>query len=228
MVSQSGKADPSVRIVAIDEDLEFLDFLTQTLSESRVEIVTSANPEEGLDLALGVRTDIVLLDLMMPTCRGLEVLDKIVRVNPTINVILLTGEYSTESAVEAIQKGAADYLNKPISVEVLRRRVGKFVDIARERHEATQISRDLVEAFQFEGIVGWSPLMLEVFDRIRCVAPHFRNIGGALAPSPWSCAFRTLCGMQLWSNGRNLVRERGVWSRARSIHGGGPRQEGIF
>jgi len=176
MVSQSGKADPPVRIVAIDDDLEFLDFLTQALSESRLEIVTSANPEEGLDLALGVRTDIVLLDLMMPSCRGLEVLDKIVRVNPTINVILLTGEYSTESAVEAIQKGAADYLNKPISVEVLRRRVGKFVDIARERHEATQISRDLVEAFQFEGIVGWSPLMLEVFDRIRRVAPHFRNI----------------------------------------------------
>jgi len=67
-------------------------------------------------------------------------------------------------------------LNKPISIEVLRRRVGKFVDIARERHEATQISRDLVEAFQFEGIVGWSPLMLEVFDRIRRVAPHYRNI----------------------------------------------------
>src|SRR5436190_263793 len=147
--------------------------LEYTLS---MESVTSANPEEGLDLALGVRTDIVLLELMMPTRRGLEVLDKIVRVNPTINVILLTGEYSTESAVEAIQKGAADYLNKPISVEVLRRRVGKFVDIARERHEATQISRDLVEAFQFEGIVGWSPLMLEVFDRIRRVAPHFRNI----------------------------------------------------
>jgi len=176
MVSQSGKADPPVRIVAIDDDLEFLDFLTQALSESRLEIVTSANPEEGLDLALGVRTDIVLLELMMPTRRGLEVLDKIVRVNPTINVILLTGEYSTESAVEAIQKGAADYLNKPISVEVLRRRVGKFVDIARQRREATQISRDLVEAFQFEGIVGWSPLMLEVFDRIRRVAPHFRNI----------------------------------------------------
>jgi DNA-binding NtrC family response regulator len=176
MVPKGTKADPLVRIVAIDDDLGFLEFLTDALSEEGLEIVTSGDPKEGLDLALGVRTDIVLLDLMMPTCSGLELLDKIVRVNPTINVVLLTGEYSTESAVEAIQKGAADYLNKPISVDELRRRMSKFVAIARERHEATQLSHDLKEAFQFEGIVGWSPLMLEVFDRIRRVAPHFRNV----------------------------------------------------
>jgi DNA-binding NtrC family response regulator len=97
-------------------------------------------------------------------------------VNPTINVILLTREYSTELAVEAIQKGAADYLNKPISVEALRLRIKKFVDSARERHEATKLSHELLRNFRFEGIVGWSPLMLEVFDKIRRTGPHFRNI----------------------------------------------------
>jgi DNA-binding NtrC family response regulator len=176
MVPQNTKADSSVRIVAIDDDLGFLDFLTQTLSNSGVEIVTSVNPEEGLALVLSARTDLVLLDLMMPTSSGFELLDKIVSANPTINVILLAAEYSAESAVEAIQRGAADYLNKPISVDALRRRVNKFVDSARERRQATQISHNLLETFQFEGIVGWSPLMLEVFDRIRRVAPHFRNI----------------------------------------------------
>jgi DNA-binding NtrC family response regulator len=177
MVRQNGEADWLVRIVAIDDDLEFLDFLTHTLSESGLEIVTSADPEEGLALVLGVRTDLVLLNfLMMPASTGFELLDKIVAANPTINVILLGAEYSAESAVEAIQRGAADYLNKPISVDALRRRVNKFVDSARERRQAMQISHDLLETFQFEGIVGWSPLMLEVFDRIRRVAPHFRNI----------------------------------------------------
>src|ERR1700722_8132832 len=177
MVRQNGKADWLVRIVVIDDDLEFLDFLTHTLSESGLEIVTSADPEEGLALVLGVRTDLVLLNfLMMPASTGFELLDKIVAANPTINVILLAAEYSAESAVEAIQRGAADYLNKPISVDALRRRINKFVDSARERRQAMQISHDLLETFQFEGIVGWSPLMLEVFDRIRRVAPHFRNI----------------------------------------------------
>ena len=176
MVPQTGKANSLVRIVAIDDDLQFLNFVTDTLSDDGLEIVTSASPEEGLALVLGARTDLVLLDLMMPSCNEFELLDKIVKANPTINVILLSAEYSAESAVAAIQKGAADYLNKPISTDALRRRVKKFVESARERREATQISHSLMETFQFEGIVGWSPLMLEVFDRIRRVAPHFRNI----------------------------------------------------
>lgn len=176
MLSQTAKSDPLVRIVAIDDDLEFLAFLADAISEPGLEIVTSTDPEEGLKQALAIRTDIVLLDLKMPTCSGLELLERIVKANPTINVILLTGEYSTESAVEAIQKGAADYLNKPISVDTLRGRLSKFVAIARTRHEATRLSHDLMEVFQFDGIVGWSPMMLEVFERTRRVAPHFRNI----------------------------------------------------
>src|ERR1700737_801234 len=173
---ESAKADPLVRIVAIDDDLEFRDFLTDALSEEGLEIVTTADPEEGLGQALAVRTDIVLLDLKMPTCSGLELLEKLTKADPTINVILLTAEYSTESAVEAIQKGAADYLNKPISVDTLRARLGKFIASARTRHRGTQLGHDLVQVFQFDGIVGWSPMMLEALERVLRVAPHFRNI----------------------------------------------------
>src|ERR1700737_725876 len=175
-VKESAKADPLVRIVAIDDDLEFRDFLTDALSEEGLEIVTTADPEEGLGQALTVRTDIVLLDLKMPTGSGLELLERLTKADPTINVILLTAEYSTESAVEAIQKGAADYLNKPISVDTLRARLGKFIASARTRHRGTQLGHDLVQVFQFDGIVGWSPMMLEVFERVLRVAPHFRNI----------------------------------------------------
>jgi DNA-binding NtrC family response regulator len=176
MIPQSVRADPLVRLVAIDDDLEFLDFLTHVLREDGLEIVTSADPEEGLSQALKVRTDIVLLDLKMPTCSALELLERITKADPTINVILLTAEYSTESAVEAIQKGAADYLNKPISADALRGRLAKFVASARTRHRGMQLSHDLMQVFQFDGIVGWSPLMLEAFERVRRVAPHFRNI----------------------------------------------------
>jgi len=176
MVSKSSPVDPPIRIVAIDDAPEFLEFLDRALTGDGLELITTTDPARGLDLALEGSTDLVLLDLVMPGCSGMELLEKIVRANPTINVILLTGEYSTELAVEAILKGAADYLNKPISVENLRLRVMKFVDSARERHNATKISHDLLRSFQFEGIVGWSPLMLEVFDKIRRVAPHFRNV----------------------------------------------------
>jgi DNA-binding NtrC family response regulator len=163
-----------VRIVAIEDDLEFLHFLTDVLSADGLEIVGETDAGRGLGLALNGSTDIVLVDLS--SCNELEILDRITTFNPTISVILLTDHYSAESAVEAIQRGAADYLNKPISVDRLRRRVGKFVSIARERSRARELSHELVGTFQFDGIVGSSPLMLEVFDRIRHVGPHFKNI----------------------------------------------------
>jgi DNA-binding NtrC family response regulator len=173
---QGNSSDPVIRIVAIDDDAYFLEFLAHAFAGKGLEIVTAVDPQVGLRLALSERTDIVLLDLVIPGCRDFEVLEKIVAANPTINVVLLTAEYSTDMAVEAIQKGAADYLNKPISLDLLMRRVGKFVKSAQDRHKARHLSRELVNVFQFEGIVGWSPLMLEVFDRIRRVAPHFQNI----------------------------------------------------
>ena len=67
---------------------------------------------------------------------GMEVLERIMEFDPSIDVILMTAHYSTESAVEAIKKGASDYLNKPISIAALRERVGKLVEDARKRQRA--------------------------------------------------------------------------------------------
>ena len=70
-----------------------------------------------------VRPRIVLLDLVMPKVNGMQLLEKIVAFDPGIDVILMTAHYSTESAVEAIQKGASDYLIKPINMPKLRVRL---------------------------------------------------------------------------------------------------------
>jgi len=176
MSSQRTEQLRPIRIVAIDDNAEFLGFVAQVLSEKDTEVVTESDPRKGLARALEQHTDVVLSDLMMPGLTGLEILEEIVKVNPTVSVILLTGEYSAESAVKAIQLGASDYLTKPIAIELLHGRVGKFVAVARERLRAAQLSREIVESFQLEGIVGWSPLMLQVFDSIRRVAPHFRSV----------------------------------------------------
>ena len=78
----------------------------------------------------------MLLDLVMPKLSGMEVLERIVEFDPSIEVILMTAHYSTESAVEAIKKGASDYLNKPISIALLRERVRKLMEEARQRQRA--------------------------------------------------------------------------------------------
>jgi DNA-binding NtrC family response regulator len=167
--------EPSVRLVAIDDDPVALELVVEALAQGNLEILTATHAKEGLELVLRRHPEIVLLDLRMPEITGMELLEKILEAAPTTDVILITGHYSTESAVEAIRKGASDYLNKPISVTVLRERVGKLVAEAYRRKRAFQLDGEILQTCQFEGMVGRSPLMLEVFDRIRRVAPHFRT-----------------------------------------------------
>ncbi|HXM69163.1 MAG TPA: sigma 54-interacting transcriptional regulator [Candidatus Acidoferrum sp.] len=120
--------------------------------------------------------NVVLLDLVMPEVNGMELLEKMVASDSAADIILMTGHYSTESAVEAIQKGAYDYLTKPLDVGRLRTRILGLLKEAENRQRALQLESALVDTFQFEGLIGRSPVMLETFAKIRRVASHFQSI----------------------------------------------------
>jgi len=175
MSSGSGSS-PSLRLVVIDDDPKNLKFVNFILANTGLEIHTASEPQGGLDLIHRLRPQVVLMDLVMPGVQGMELLQKIVEFDPGIDVILMTGYYSTESAVEAIQKGAADYFPKPFSPEKLRQRIGLIVEEAKRRQRSSTLENELLENFQFEGIIGRSPLMLDLFSKIRRVAPHFRSV----------------------------------------------------
>jgi len=168
--------DNSILLLAIDDEPAALQLVADCLRQQNLEIITTTDPEDGLEIVRRKHPQIVLLDLKMPKMSGMELLEKIIESDPGTDVFLLTSDYSTESAVEAIQKGACDYLQKPFSVEVLRERIGKSIAGARQRQSCGQLEHEVLQAFQFEGIVGRSPLMLDLFARIRRVAPHYRNI----------------------------------------------------
>src|ERR1700687_445201 len=169
------QAPTVLKLLAIDDNRESLALIAAALETERLEILTENDPEIGFETFLRFRPRIVLLDLVMPRVHGMELLERIVAVDPGVDVILITAHYSTESAVEAIQKGARDYLNKPLDVGKLRSRVASLVLEAERRQMTLRLDQQLVDAFQFEGMVGRSPLMMEVFARIRRVAPHFRT-----------------------------------------------------
>src|SRR5271165_3602871 len=164
------------RLLAIDDNRENLDLIRSALDRDGLEILTEEDPEEGLRTFLRLRPRMVLLDLVMPKISGIEILERMVAIDPGVDVILITAHYSTESAVEAIQKGACDYLTKPLDVERLRSRIASLVLEAERRQMALRLDQKLVDAFQFEGMVGRSPLMMEVFAKIRRIAPHFRTV----------------------------------------------------
>jgi DNA-binding NtrC family response regulator len=166
---------PAVSLLVIDDNPSGLDLISNAVAQPGLEVLQSSDPEEGLQLFRDRRPQIVLTDLVMPRMNGLQLLDRIKEVDPTTDVILMSAHYSTESAVEAVRKGASDYLNKPVSPGPLRERIGKLVEEVRRRQHALALEDELRAHAEFEGIVGRSPLMWEMFCRIRRVAPHYRS-----------------------------------------------------
>jgi DNA-binding NtrC family response regulator len=165
-----------LRMVIIDNDPENLGLLRSTLATEPVEVFTATAESEGLDLVRSTRPHVVLLGVETQPLGGIQTLEKILEMDPGIDVIFMSTHYSTESAIEAIQRGACDYLMKPVPVVKLVVKIGELLANARLRQHSRELDCELVDAFQFEGMVGRSPLMLEVFRKIHRVARHFRTV----------------------------------------------------
>ena len=176
MTAASSGHGTALKLVVIDDDPQNLKLVQFVLADEQLEIHTASDPQSGLDLIRRLHPQVVLLDLVMPGVEGMELLEKILDFDPGIDVILMTGYYSTESAVEAIQKGASDYLPKPLPTEKLQQRIGQIAEEARRRQRSFTLDNDLLENFEFEGMIGRSPLMLDLFSKIRRIAPHFRTV----------------------------------------------------
>ena len=163
-------------LVVIDDDPANIKFVRFVLADEGLEIHSAADAQSGLELIRRTRPQIVLLDLVMPGVQGMEVLQEILEFDPGIDVILMTGYYSTESAVEAIQKGAADYFPKPFTPDRLRAKINQIKEDSKHRQRSLKLENELLENFEFDGMIGRSPLMLELISKIRRIAPHFRSV----------------------------------------------------
>lgn len=172
----SVESDDRIKMLVVDDAVQNLELVRDALAEERVQISMAPSAETALQRFVQMRPRIVLSDLVLPGMNGLELLDRILARDPATDFILMTGYYSTESAVDAIRRGACDYLPKPLDVLKLRACVRTLVAEADTRRETFRLDQDMVEAYQFEGMIGRSPLMLEVFTKIRRIAPHFRSV----------------------------------------------------
>ncbi len=166
--------ETAVSLLIVDDNSSSLEMISSALTQPGLRILMASDPEEALEIVYARHPQIVLTDLVMPGMSGMDLLERIMEFDPSMEVILMTAHYSTETAVEAIQKGAADYLNKPIPIATLRERIGTALEAARKHARAGYLADELLANSEFEGIIGQSPLMREVFARVRRVAPHYR------------------------------------------------------
>jgi two-component system, NtrC family, response regulator HydG len=165
-----------VQLVVIDDNAHSLELLSTALAREGIRVHTASDPEAGLTLIRELRPRLVITDLVMPRLNGLQVLDQTIKIDPSIDVILMTAHYTTETAVEAIRNGAADYLEKPVKLALLRQRVSGLLETAQRRQRAVTSDAHGSDAVRFEGLIARSPLMWEVFAKLQRVAPHYRSV----------------------------------------------------
>jgi two-component system, NtrC family, response regulator HydG len=165
-----------IELFAIDDDPLMLDFIEGVLAQPGLHISRWNNPQQGWESLRQIHPDIVVLDQNIPELNGMELLGRIVEWDPTIEVVMLSGEYSTELAVKAIQKGACDYLTKPIMPVALRERLDLLIEAAKKRHHTGRLEGESLDASKFSDMIGRSVPMLDVFALVRRIAPHFRSV----------------------------------------------------
>jgi DNA-binding NtrC family response regulator len=162
-----------LKILVADADPATVNTVAEAMAPEDVRLVSAATADSAMDLLKREQPHIVLLD---PAVGGIDLLDRVLDFDPGVTVFATSEQHSVEVAVDAVRRGAQDFLLKPFAIEPFRRRIEQWHAEAGERHRTLQLDQQLIRAYRFEGMVGRSPLMLDVYSRIRRVAPHFSTV----------------------------------------------------
>jgi DNA-binding NtrC family response regulator len=158
------------RLLIVDDDEQLADALARRFQRNGYAATIAASGEKAL-AAAHAAFDVVLLDLHLPGMDGLEVLTRLKELHPEIEVILLTAHGSIETAIQAMRKGAYDYLTKPFHLPELEVHIDKaFEKVRLQRREQQRIGQLRYESARYQ-IVGSSPVMHKVVQMIEKVAP---------------------------------------------------------
>jgi two-component system nitrogen regulation response regulator GlnG len=108
------------RLLVIDDEPNLQYSLVKSLQSEALEVATAATASQGIDAVKAQPPDAVILDVRLPDMSGLDVFDEIRRIDPRLPVIIITAFSTTETAIEAMKRGAFDYLLKPVDFRHLR------------------------------------------------------------------------------------------------------------
>src|SRR5215813_1603980 len=157
------------RILVVEDEEKLRRVVELQLMSAGFDVDKAASAEEALKLV--DRADLILTDLKLPGMNGLELLAAIRRQNTHSPLIVMTAFGTIEVAVEAMKKGAADFLLKPFSLDHLMAVIQKALEVRALRDENRQLREELGKRYQFDNIIGRSRAMQEIFATIERVAP---------------------------------------------------------
>ena len=159
----------AVILVVDDEQLQ-RDIVKTILDDEGYETYTAASGKQALKTVKRYNPDVMLTDLKMEGMDGIELLDAIQKDSPPPTTIIVTAHGTISSAVEAMKKGAFDYLTKPLNKDSLLMTVRRAVERAELLKENVQLQRELYDRFRIEGIIGRSGKMQEAANIMKKVS----------------------------------------------------------
>jgi DNA-binding NtrC family response regulator len=163
-------------LLVVDDEPGIIAMVERFARSQGFDVIARADGRHIVSELATLRPDAALVDLRLPEVTGLDLLKAIREADPACQVILMTAHATVESAIEAVKLGALDYLSKPFDFERLGGLL-KGVRYGLERRGALLAAdSELASRFEFNGMIGRSPVVQELFDTIRRLAPHVRTV----------------------------------------------------
>ena len=163
-------------ILVVDDELSMREFLEIMLSREGYEVSCAESGEKAISMINKKHFDLLLCDIRLGDISGIEVLKAAKTKNQHTVVIMISAYASAETAVEAMNEGAYDYVPKPFDNEELKQTIKKALDLKTIEREKEIIDSELKKTLHFGMIVGSSPRMLHIYDMVRQVAKTKTNI----------------------------------------------------
>ncbi|MBU4420933.1 MAG: sigma-54 dependent transcriptional regulator, partial [Proteobacteria bacterium] len=163
-------------ILVVDDELSMREFLELMLTREGYNVSCAENGKKAISMINKKYFDLLLCDIRIGDISGIDVLRAAKKQNPHTVVIMISAYASAETAVEAMNEGAYDYVPKPFDNEELKQTIKKALDLKTIEHEKEILDSELKKTIHFGMIVGSSPRMLHIYDMVMQVAKTTTNI----------------------------------------------------
>ena len=163
-------------ILVVDDDSAHRTMLRTLVGGWGYDIVEADDGSTGIEEVKKRPFDMILMDVRMLKVSGLEALERIKSFNPAIPVTIMTAYSSVDTAIEALKKGAYDYLTKPLDFDKLRLTIDRAMEHSMLREENRILRESLGKHFDLQHIIGRSPSMVNLLDTVAHVAPSEATI----------------------------------------------------
>ena len=171
LVGPDARVVGPARILIVDDELAIRESLDTLLGMEGFEVTLAADGPAGLEQLAASEFDLLLLDLALPGESGIDLLPRILEMQPNLPVIMITAYGTVSNVVDAIRAGAENFVQKPWDNEKLLADIRAAIGRHRAEEELVQLKRALKHRYNFENIVGKSEPMLRLFDLVAQVAP---------------------------------------------------------